>query len=159
MANNLLQQGLITRPEEYLRVIEEGTLKPMLESDTNQLMLIDKENELLRSGGTEVMALMIDNHGKHIRGHAQVLNDSKLRLDQQLVARVLEHIQSHIELGVSMNPMLGAMLREEAPPPGSMQPQPQQDSPTPESLQEAEMPNLPKNADPTSAGAYEQMKG
>jgi hypothetical protein len=159
LANTLLQSQLITRPEEYLRVIEEGTLKPMLESDTNQLMLIDKENELLRTGETEVMALMIDNHGKHIRGHAQVLNDSKLRLDQNLVARVLEHIQSHIELGTMMNPMLGAILREEAPPPGSIPP-PQGSPQSPqETPVEANMPSLPKNADPESQAAYEQMKG
>jgi hypothetical protein len=153
MANNLLNTGMIKRPEEYLRVIEEGTVKPLLESGTNQLMLIDKENELLRTGEVEVLALMVDDHGKHIRGHSQVLDDSQLRLDSELVARTLEHIQSHIELATNMNPMLGAILRQEAPPPGAMAAQAQ----PPGNPTEASMPELPENTDPTTTASYEKM--
>jgi hypothetical protein len=156
MADNLLNQGLIKRPEEYMRLIEEGTIKPLLESRTNQLMVIDKENELLRSGEVEVQALMTDQHGDHIRGHAQVLDDSRLRLDAELVARVLTHIQSHIELETNMNPVLGMLLRQEAPPPGSQgapmaAPQPK-GNPT-----KGQMPDMPAGADEMSQGAYEQM--
>jgi hypothetical protein len=157
MAESLLNSGLLKQPEEYLRVIEEGTLKPLLESRTNPLMAIDQENEYLRTAEVEVSALMTDPHGDHVRGHAEILDDSKLRQDVELVSRVLTHIQQHIELSTQMSPALGMLLRQEAPPPGAMPVEGPKGNP--QEGEPAAMPNLPQNADPNSAASYEQMTG
>lgn len=97
MASNLLQMGLIQTPEEYFAVLNTGKLEPLIQGQHDELLLIKAENERLVEGEAEVLAIDTDNHALHIREHKTVLADPDARLDADLVARTLAHIQEHID--------------------------------------------------------------
>lgn len=97
MASNLLQMGLIQTPEEYFAVLNTGKLEPLIQGQHDELLLIKAENERLVEGEAEVLAVDTDNHALHIREHKTVLADPDARLDADLVARTLAHIQEHID--------------------------------------------------------------
>lgn len=113
MADNLIQMGLITSPEDYLSVMNTGKLETMTEGQINQNLLIRAENESLMDGESDVIATAVDKHSLHIREHMNVLADPDLRLDNELSARVLAHIQEHIDLLRTTDPNLLAMIGEQ----------------------------------------------
>lgn len=120
MAEQMLQMGLITSPEQYFSVINTGKLETMTLGAEKENLLIADENERLIQG-QEVVATALDNHDLHIREHRNVLRDSDLRFDPELVARTLAHIQEHINLLRTTDPDLLAILQEQplGPPQGS----------------------------------------
>jgi len=97
MASNLLQMGLIQTPEDYFVVLNTGKLEPLVQGPHDELLLIKAENERLVEGDIDVLAVDTDNHALHIREHKTVLADPDARLDADLVARTLAHIQEHID--------------------------------------------------------------
>jgi len=117
MADNLIQMKMIKTPEEYLSVINTGKLTVMTEGQNNQNLLIRAENERLMDGSSPVMASAVDAHSQHIREHQNVLADPDLRLDADLTARTLAHIQEHIDLLRTTDPNLLAMIGEQPLPP------------------------------------------
>ena len=112
MADNLIQMGLIKTPEQYFSVMNTGRLDTMTEGQLNHNLLIRAENERLVEG-TEVVATSIDAHSQHIRQHMNILADPDLRLDPDLVARTLAHIQEHIDLSRTTDPDLLTMIGEQ----------------------------------------------
>jgi hypothetical protein len=121
IAENLLQMGLITTPERYLEVLNTGNLKTATQGITSELDTINSENEALLKGQSEVIAIATDHHAMHIREHRSVLSDPALRLDSELVARTLAHINEHIRLLQETDPNLLSIIGEQplAPPGGS----------------------------------------
>ncbi len=113
MADNLIQMGVITNPEQYFSVINTGRLESMTEGANNQNLLIKAENEKLADGEVNVIATAVDKHSLHIREHMNVLADPDLRQDSELVSRVLSHIQEHIELLQSTDPNLLGLIGEQ----------------------------------------------
>jgi hypothetical protein len=113
IADNLLQMGAITTPQQYFNVMNTGRLETMTEGTTNQLMLIRSENERLVDGEKEVLALATDNHALHLTEHQTVLADPDLRLDVELVQRTLAHIQQHITLLRETDPDLLTMMGQQ----------------------------------------------
>jgi hypothetical protein len=159
MAEQLLQMGIIKTPEQYMTVMNTGNLHTMTENTERELNLIRDENERLVIGES-VLATSIDEHGKHIKEHRGVLADSSLREDPDLVSRVLDHIQEHIEHLRNTDPALLSLLGEQSiGPQGGTPPatqEPQAESPDnmgqseevmqqPQPMQDAQagMPNLP----------------
>lgn len=162
MANQLLQNQQIKRPEQYMQVITTGNLDPMIDDERNEQLLINAENEALREG-RPVVALIIDEHLQHIKNHKSVLSDPESRFEQGLSQRVLDHIQEHLDLLASPNIALLNALGQAplsvppgqpggAPPPqGPNAPQPNQ-APQSEQVQapagspqliQANMPDMP----------------
>jgi hypothetical protein len=134
MAEQLLQMQAISTPQEYLQVINTGSLDSVTEDAQSELLLIKGENERLVEQ-SPVHALAIDNHALHIKEHKAILNDPELRMDQNLTASVLAHIQEHIDLLRNTNPDL-LILTGQQPLPPQQQPdggqgggQPQQPGP------------------------------
>jgi len=113
MAENLIQMGLITSPEQYFSVMETGNLDAMTEGAHNQLLLIQGENERLTTGEGEIIAIEIDKHSLHIREHMNVLADPDLRLDPDLLSRTLAHIQEHRELLATADPQTLSIIGEQ----------------------------------------------
>lgn len=122
IAQDLLSTGLIKDPQEYLEVIETGSLDRLVEGQHMQLMLIKKENEILSEGGM-CKALLTDDHVTHILEHNNILSDPSLRTNPSqdpndpkvmVVQNTLNHIQEHItmltQLGMT-NPALAAILK------------------------------------------------
>lgn len=117
MADNLIQMGLITTPEDYLSVISTGRLDVMTEEGVNQNILIKAENERLVEGTSDVIATWLDKHSLHIKHHMSIIADPDLRLDEELVSRTMSHIQEHITLLRETDPAQLAMIGEQALPP------------------------------------------
>lgn len=113
IAQDLLQNGMIENPAQYLTVLTTGQLEPIYESENRQLMLIRAENEKL-SDGQAVRALLTDNHDMHILEHASVLSSPETRdnPDSATVINTLAHIQEHLNLKQSMPPDLAALLKQ-----------------------------------------------
>ena len=119
MAKNLLDSGLLTHPEQYLQVLETGSIEPLTEAQTSELELIRKENELLREPveGQAVVALVTDNPILHMKEHLPVLSDPLARTDAALIGRVSAHLQDHMEKWHQMPPSLLQVLNIPPPPP------------------------------------------
>jgi hypothetical protein len=105
MAEQMLQMHLLKTPQEYLQVINTGSLDSVTEDSQHELLLIKGENERL-VGLEEVHAIAIDDHALHIQEHKAVLSDPDLRRDMKLVQSVLAHIQEHIDLLRNTDPDL-----------------------------------------------------
>jgi hypothetical protein len=117
IAENLIQYGLIKNPQQYITLMNTGSLDAMVEDSQSQLMLMKQENEKMMSG-EEVIALAVDQHQLHIQEHQAVLADPDLRKDPKLVNLVLNHIQEHIQLLQTTDPNLLQLLGQQplAPP-------------------------------------------
>lgn len=131
IANNLLQQGMIKDPQQYIMVLQTGQLDNATEDTTSEMLLIRAENESMRDSAqppdpnkpqqpqqaSSAIAVLTDNHNLHIHEHRCVLNTPEARLNPQLVQTVLQHIQEHIDLARSMDPALAMILGQQPLPP------------------------------------------
>lgn len=110
LATNLLNSGLINTPEQYISVVNNGTLEPLYESDQSQLNLIRMENENM-SDRKPVRALITDDHSLHVLEHSTILNSPEARSNDELAEIVLAHIQEHIEMSKAIDPQMMEMLK------------------------------------------------
>lgn len=95
MAKDMLQTGATA--EQYQEVINTGRLNPITDIKRKEALTITAENEALQDG-RPVTALATDMHIQHIQEHKSVLGGTEERQNQDLVKRVLDHIQEHIGL-------------------------------------------------------------
>lgn len=132
MAQDLLQiPNMITTPQHYFEVVETGTLEPMIEHETSQMIYIRSENEEL-ADGKPVQAILTDKHLLHIHEHSTVLDSIEARQNPEIIANTTQHIQDHVNLLKTTAPELLIALGQQpipppplpGPPPGSP-PQPQ----------------------------------
>lgn len=120
MAEQMLQMNLIKTPEQYISVINSGKLETMTDSIDRQLMLVKAENEKMVAG-EEVHVIDIEPHSLHIKEHRDILSDPSLKEDPDLVTRVLNHVQEHINALKQVDPDLLMHIGEQP-----LTPQPQQ---------------------------------
>ena len=120
IAQDLIQMGLIKSPEQYLQVLNTGKLEVMTEGQTDESVLVKDENERLINNDGPVTALAYDDHQLHLKVHRCILADSILRHDPDLVARVLAHIQEHIDLLQITDPYILTLFGQQPPPPPMM---------------------------------------
>jgi len=160
MATNLLQQGMIKKPEQYIQVVTTGRIESITSAEETESLLIQRENESLRDG-IPVPVIAVDKHVDHIEGHKEVLADPAVRADPTIVAATLKHINEHINALKTVDPNLLNLLGMNPitqPQPqvaGAMAPQPNAQSEgnpnrveaAPGSAPEvaANMPSLPQN--------------
>lgn len=111
MAEQLAQMKLIKNAQQYFMVIETGSIDTMMEGDMSDLLLIKRENEWLMEG-KDVYANPLDQHRMHIMEHRSVINDPELRQDPELLAKVQNHIQEHIDMLRTVDPDLLQMINE-----------------------------------------------
>lgn len=112
MAEQLLQMGLIRTPEQYISVMNTGKLETMTDGIDKQLLLTKAENEKMLAG-EDVMAVFTEKHSIHIKEHSDVLADPDLKNDPELVIRVQNHIQEHINLLRNTDPDILALNGEQ----------------------------------------------
>lgn len=111
---SLAQAGLIKNMDQYLQVLQTGTLEPAIEGETAELMLIRSENEKLGEGAGDVIAVATDNHSMHIQEHKSVLASPESRSNPAIVQATLAHIQEHINLLSTVDPNLLAMMGQQS---------------------------------------------
>lgn len=162
IANNLLQQGFIKTPEQYLMVLSTGQLDPAIEGTTHSMLNIRAENEALRKG-EPIQALMTEDHATHIREHKCVIENPEAKKNPQLITNVLNHIQEHLQLWRTADPAVLMITGQQPPPPPPMpmgapgavmsagEPVTVQDVPLPN------MPGLPLGASPEAQEAYDKI--
>ena len=184
LAENLMAGGFMENPDQYIQVLETGRLEPVLEGKRRENVFIKGENEALRAGEKEVIALVTDRHQVHIMEHKTLLSDVDARTDRDLQIRVLKHIQEHITLLRTTDPGLLALLGEQPLPPlqpegqppvmapGQPGPQPkppvgggeveasemiEAENPGEQEAKNVNLPNLPKN--PLSGEEFNVISG
>jgi hypothetical protein len=96
IAETLMQNQMCTK-EEYMQVIETGSLEPAFEHQQAEMHLIKEENEALYRG-EPVSALWADNHPLHIAEHLSLLSNLDARRNDKIVNAVREHVQQHQKL-------------------------------------------------------------
>ena len=120
IADTLLERNLLHTPEEYIQLVTTGRLEPLLQAQQTQLTLIQAENEDLAEG-KPVTALLTDDHVLHIKEHQSVLSSPESRRDPAIINACLEHLQDHMTLLLSGDPILGLLgqpvMAPPAPPP------------------------------------------
>ncbi len=97
IAQDLLQNKIITSAAEYLMVLETGELEPLTQGPTEELLNLATENEMLLDG-QQIPVLFTDNHALHIQEHSAVASDPIIRTNPQQFAIIAEHIQQHISM-------------------------------------------------------------
>lgn len=104
LAQDLIQNGMITSPRQYLTVVETGNLDALTSPDEDINLLILEENEWL-SEGKQVEVVVTENHNAHIEAHKAVLASPDAKSDPTLAKTVLDHIQRHLDIwqDASMN--------------------------------------------------------
>lgn len=113
IANALLDKGMVKTPDEYLMVIQTGRLEPLIEGQTNELLLIRRENELLAEGQA-VPVVFTDNHVLHIQENKSVLSSPEARFKPEVVAAATAHLQEHINALRTMDPITAGLLGQPA---------------------------------------------
>jgi hypothetical protein len=113
IAQDLLNNQLIKSPEQYLAVINTGTLEPMTEGANAELILIRSENELLSDGQPQPVSIL-DSHSLHIREHKAVMASPDMRGNPEVVKAVQDHIMQHINALRDTDPALLGMLGEQS---------------------------------------------
>lgn len=111
IAQDLLKNGLVTDAKQYLTVIETGSLEPLTESTSSQLMLIKDENERL-SKGEELPVTYYDLHYLHIQEHATVVANLQARMNPKVIEAVNAHIQQHIQILKTLDPIVAGATNQ-----------------------------------------------
>ena len=122
IAQDLLQNKIITTAAEYLMVLETGELEPLTQGATAELLNLASENEMLLDG-TQVPVLFTDNHVLHIQEHTALASDPQVRSNPEQFGIIAQHIQEH--LGMLSNPMYQSfrmLMQQPTLPPQGMPP-------------------------------------
>jgi len=129
MAENMLQAGILTDPDDYLVVMETGSLKATYNDKVDEHTLIREENNAMLEGKwTDVIAT--DDHAKHINAHRSLLSKTAVRSNAQLSQKILEHILKHLTVAQETSPALLAVVETgRLPPPAPPAPPPQSSAP------------------------------
>jgi hypothetical protein len=163
LASNLLQNGVITKPEQYMMVVETGNLDMLTDPTVIEGMLIQQENEKIADGITP-MAVLSDSHAKHLVDHKAVLANIEARENPKVVEAYIQHVQQHIDILRNTDPAVLQMLgNQPLPPPQGMEAAPINEvqaapSPGQPPMNMPSQPNLPEGADQMTAQSYDQLQ-
>lgn len=143
IAQELMQAGQITSPEQYIELIRTGRLEPLTKSLQGQLMLITNENEQLQAAAYDQTVpaqpkvdpvtgqlmppepqltqesmppvLVTDDHRLHVREHRTVLDAPNARRNPAVVRATLKHIDEHEKAYYSTPPQILQMYGQQIP--------------------------------------------
>lgn len=117
IAQDLLEAGLIKDSNQYIEVLETGSVQAAYSGILDEQALIKQENQNLLEGGF-VRVVATDSHASHIMAHKSLLSDTTIRSDETLAAKILDHISEHISVAKSTDPFLTGILETgKVPPP------------------------------------------
>lgn len=96
LANQAAQNGWVNSLAEWVTAYKTGNLSVVTGDDTQQQILIKRENEQLRAGVVMPVMLETDIHKRHIEAHRVLLDDEAIRRDPAATKRVQNHIIEHM---------------------------------------------------------------
>ena len=120
LADSLLEKGMIENAKQYIMVATTGQLDPAIQNTQYELLNVRAENEEMRKG-TEVKAVITENHMMHIQEHRSLIENPDAKKDPDAMILVLAHIQEHLNLWYTMPPALMMVTGQQPPPPGPNQ--------------------------------------
>jgi hypothetical protein len=94
IASDLLAQGLIKDPAQYVRIMDGEDVEKLYERERRQRVLVDEENAMLRQGRKPIVS-PTDDPMLHIQGHAQELDSQQARMNPTLRGVTIAHIEEH----------------------------------------------------------------
>lgn len=92
-----IKQGWAQTPQQLQSVFDTGRLDALTQDLSNELMLIQGENEAL-SKGEKVKVMLGDDHLLHLRGHRPVTASVTARRTPAVVIAMQEHEAQHIKI-------------------------------------------------------------
>lgn len=108
IAEKTMQQGLVRDLQSYVSILDGQPLNTLYAPESSENDLIASENERLEEG-RQVTALSVDKHPLHMMRHKTLLNDPDIRDDAPRVAVIQAHIEDHLMLEKTTDPMLMTM--------------------------------------------------
>jgi hypothetical protein len=109
IADYLRNSGIPVTAEQFVQVLNTGSLEPASEGIVSEMDLIRQENEML-SDGEPVHALRGENHALHIREHRTILSNPDVKFNDQLLSLAEEHLSEHEQLWMMGDPLLGIAM-------------------------------------------------
>ena len=166
LAETLIQNGIVKNPQQYLMVLNTGTLEPEIEGLQAELLLIKQENETLAQG-QPCQAIKLDNHALHISEHKAVLCNLDARQNPQVLQVTLDHITQHEQLMIQLQIQEPMMLQALGmapvamadPAAGGGTPETKGPEKVKEETQQPNLPSLPPGTPTATESSYEAMKG
>jgi len=108
-AQDLLNQGMIKDPKQYITVARTGSLDVFTEDDEDDQTAIKEENANLRDG-KPVQVVATENHKNHIASHSSVIASPASKDNFELVQATSDHIQQHIDMWLELSMSNPALL-------------------------------------------------
>jgi hypothetical protein len=166
IARDMLQiPGVIRNPEQYLQVVNTGKIEPLIEGKEMELLNVKAENELLQEG-QPVQAIITERHDAHIDSHSSILSNPEAKKNPQVLQATLTHINEHIQLLMTGNPILLQMRGQQSLAPMMGPPEGPESSASEVTAtgeqsamapQQPKMPSMPKN--PQTGQKYDPNEG
>lgn len=107
-----IDKGLLTDAHGAMKFLATGRVQEMFDRQRSEVLNIKRENDAFieaLEGGLEmnpVKALVGDRHLLHIREHLSLLDNPKVRQNEQLAQMVLYHISEHENQFLMMSPAM-----------------------------------------------------
>lgn len=105
MTQMALKQGWAQTPQQAQTVMDTGRLDALTQDLSNELMLIQAENEAL-ARGEDVAVMLGDDHLLHAKGHRPVTSSINARKDPKIVAALQRHEAAHIKILTDTDPKI-----------------------------------------------------
>lgn len=134
LAEMMADKKLVNTPQDFLTVIETGQIDAMTEDLTDTMSSIRQENEFLMDG-KKVTAIPGEPHILHAKKHLALLDNPEIKNNASMVAAVLAHVQQHVQIKKTEDPIFSMISGEPPLPPPPMPPQPQGPPPPPPGAQ------------------------
>lgn len=97
LADSAVERGWITNPQEYDTVLLTGNLDHVMDGGIKKQFLMKDENEAILRGETPI-AMVTDQHLKHIAEHSDTMASTEARKDPEIIKASMTHIQEHIDI-------------------------------------------------------------
>ena len=117
IATTALKEGWAQTPEQFQTVLDTGRLDALTQDLSNELLLINAENEAM-GNGEQVPVTPYENHVLHIKLHRAVLSSLTARRKPNVIAAVRRHMDEHVLALKSTDPVILEMLGQPVLQPG-----------------------------------------
>ena len=170
VANKLLDGGHINA-NQYLTVATTGRLEAMTDASMKERLAIKRNIEKWRRGEMAPDPVITESHALHIKEESAPLFDDELRADPAKVQMITAHLQQHIMLLATPDPIMQNLLMvlgqqplmmPMPPPPGGpnsegSQPKPPGQEPSSAGPAQPGLPQLPTN--PSTGEQWDPISG
>lgn len=151
IATTALKEGWAQTPEQFQTVLDTGRLDALTQDLSNELFLINAENEAM-GNGEQVPVTPYENHVLHIKLHRAVLSSLTARRKVNVLQAVQRHMDEHVKALQTTDPAILEMLNQPVLQPGGAAAPPPPGVKAPKQLAGAGAPGEPPPGPPAPDG-------